>query len=259
MAKEPTNLAADRKERADIARHQLLSIAIPFPENLDWSTPEKTEESLNALYGFGNDLATSVIDWYLQRRRGKKRQSVYLRYASYAFAIAGVAVPLIKIFNLSSLEHIFGRYADDVSNIAVEAALVLLAIAGGLHAIDGLIGASSAWMRYVAAAIGLTDQLVRFRFDWNTIAGEPQFIASATASNASDNLPVPPSPPVSAPDGGPVTRTLQGRKYELVQGFCLKVIEVVRDETAIWSTEVRENVEKFEKDLKSAPFRAPGR
>src|ERR1051326_4322833 len=92
MAEQKDTEAADRlRARADIARHQMLSIAIPFPEKLDWTTSERTEESLSELYDFAGDLATSVIDWYLQRRRGKKAQSVGLRYASYTFAVAGDA------------------------------------------------------------------------------------------------------------------------------------------------------------------------
>jgi hypothetical protein len=251
MAEEPTSSAANReKQRANIARHHLLSIAVPFPEGLDWS-PDETEESLQRLYDFACDLATSQIDWYLQRRWWKKFQSVGLRYASYAFAITGVAVPLIKIFNITSLEHIFGRFADDVSNIAVEAALALLAIAGGLHAIDRLIGASSAWMRYVMAAIGLTDQLVSFRLKWNALAAEQQFTNSS-----------PPSAGGGASSGEArldAGRTPEGRKFDLIREFCLNVIKVVRDETAIWSNEIKENVDKFEKDLSTAPFRAPGR
>lgn len=255
MAVEPTNPTPQREwERDDFARHRLLSIAIPFPERLDWLTPEGTAQSLNVPYDYADELATSVIDWYLQHRRAKKIQSVGLRYASYVFAIIGVAVPLVKIFNEASLEHIFGRFAGDVSNIAVEAALVLLAIAGGLHAVDRLIGASSAWMRYISTAIGLQNELLRFRFEWNKIAGEKHFTippASSGAGGASTGQNPPPEVAGAL--------TLQGAKFKLIYDFCMNVIDVVRVETGIWSTEVAEALDKFEKTLSSTPFRQSGR
>jgi hypothetical protein len=232
------------RNKADIARHHQLSVAIPFPEDLDWS-PEQVERSLTRLYQYAVDLGISVRDWYMQRRTSKKRWSVGLRYGSYLFAVLGVAFPLIKLFNIESLKDIFGPKVVDLDNIAVEVALALLAIAGGLHAFDRLTGASSAWRRYITAAIGVSDRLQDFQFEWNFLAAEGTFVVKNESP-----------PPGTMPDAG-VTLTAPGRRYDLIRRFCAEVYVMVRDETSVWSTEVANALDQFEKHLASVPGHRP--
>jgi hypothetical protein len=236
-------------EREAFARHHRLSIALPFPHSLEWSTCEEITRSLDALYDYAEDLATSVIDWYLTKKRGKRRLSVGLRYSSYAFATAGVAFPLVKIFNPKSMADLLGPVASDISDIAVEAALVLIAIAGGLHAFDRLVGASSAWMRYIVTAIRLSRRLQRFRFDWNELKAGSQFIAPNPAAPKTDKS----ADASSSADA----RTSKGQKFDLIRAFCSDIAEVVAEETGNWATEITNNVAQFEKHLSSLPLHRP--
>jgi hypothetical protein len=231
-----------------ILRHRKLCTAIPFPSELSWLNDEESNRSLDKLYVYAEDLANSAIDWYLKKKFSKKVLSIGLRYASYAFVIIGAAVPLIKIFNADALRSMFGPAASDISAISVEAALVLIGIAGGLHAIDGLIGASSGWRRYIATAMQINQRLLSFRFQWNELVGEARLMQPASP---------PKEPPSCQPGGEEYKLTLIRRKFELLRSFCLGVTEIVRDETTDWAAEFSNSVAQFEKQLPASHVLRP--
>jgi hypothetical protein len=243
----------DIAEQIQYARHHLLCTAIPFAR-IDWSDQTRT---FRDLYHFAEQLALGAIDWYLRKRRTKKVTSVCLRYASYFFVIVGGILPLIRIFSPDIIKLVGGSVASDLSSISVEAALVLIGIAGGLHAIDRLVGASNGWRRYIASAMRINQRLLVFRFDWNELLAHEVSAwerAKPTADNQKDTKQ---ENPDGAHSPSPAPSFAQ-RKYILLRTFCLDIVEVVRDETASWAAEFSDSVEQFEKQLPSGPLLRPG-
>src|SRR5687767_14531428 len=78
---------SERRDDLAAERHHQLSTMVPFPADLNWHDLAAAEKNLEALRAYAQGLATSVIDWYLRKRRWKKIFSWALRLLAYAFAI----------------------------------------------------------------------------------------------------------------------------------------------------------------------------
>jgi hypothetical protein len=247
MANEAPQPSDEPDTITALDRHRRLCTAVPFPQDLVWDGCDLTKDSRQRLYRFAQDLALSAIDWYNNKRRAKKTVSKSLRLSSYAFFIIGAALPLTKIFPVAeTLSGSLGSRVMNISEVSAELALGLLGIAGGLHLIDRLIGASSGWMRYTVAAMKIQQKLLNFQFDWNELLGP-----KAPAQSAEDNGPPknPDSDPKRPPEKAASDKGRAITLFELARDFCDNVVDSVADETEKWASEFSDSVAHFEKEL----------
>jgi hypothetical protein len=244
MATLTSPLTGDRDQISSYDRHQRLCTSVPFPKDLEWEGPDLKTESRQRLYLFAEDLALSAIDWYNNKRKRKKNVSKSLRYSSYFFFIVGAALPLTKIFGpvAETLGGPLGRPVANLSEVSAEVALGLLGIAGGLHLIDRLIGASSGWMRYTVVAMQIQQKLLDFQFDWNERLG-PKGAPEAVDGPSKDCGPKTGGAHGVADVGRAVTL------FDLAHDFCDEIVRSVSDETEKWASEFSDSVAHFEQQL----------
>jgi hypothetical protein len=222
-----------------VSRHLRLCTAIPFP-SLSWVNPKDNEANLEEVHDYAVQLANSAIDWYLEKKKWKKFFAKLLHYLTYLFGTLAATVPLLKIFSTQAegeiVKWVFRGSVANPSAFSAELALVLIGLAGGFNLIDRYAGLTTGWMRYVTTAARLNRTLIAFQFAWN----EVERTASLQSSSSSEARP-------KKPDS--VTQ-----RIELARKFCLDVLDIIGEEMAVWSDELKERVAQF-----SRHFPQPGR
>jgi hypothetical protein len=140
--------ARRRERQADLRR-------LPFPvvTAADWQDPAA---AIDALYRRADATATSVIEWYLADKRGKKRWSRVLRALAIALVAAGGLQPLLDAATPGRGPAAWG--------------FVLLALAATCVGFDRFFGLSSAWMRHMLTVQAVQRRLERFHHDWATVS-----------------------------------------------------------------------------------------
>jgi hypothetical protein len=190
-----------------------------FPK-VSWE-PGKIVESLESLRGFIVQEGTQASDWYLQKRRGKRRGGQITRIsAMIVVTLAGVLPVLVKMLPESSKLVIDPAWAT-----------VLLAIAGLLVSFDYFFGFTSGWVRYLEARQKILRTLNEFQFDWEALRTN-----------------------WATPEPGPeqVRSALLCLKTTL-----LKIEQIVEDETSVWATEFRTTVQKLDEAARAKAEAAP--
>jgi hypothetical protein len=203
------------------ARYAKLRTALPFPE-LDW-TIESTDENTIKLRNYAESLAYSAIDWYLEKKRGKKRFARILHWATYISAGLAAAGPLLKVsafFEIPFVKSSFPDALNSCNSIAAELTVFFAAIAGGFALLDRAGGYTADWMRYMTTAARLNQELVKFQFAWEQ--------AEWTAHKSKEPL-----------DSDPVQN-----RIDLARDFCSRVLEMVGEETSIWTEELKQRAER---------------
>ena len=244
---------ADSAEKLRLSRHAKFCTALPFPE-LKWSTDQQTRHSLTELRDYAAQLANSALDWYLQKKTYKKRFAQSLHFLTFAFATAAAVIPLAKISTLLDYINIKPYVGSDItpSSLAAEITLVLIGIAGGFNLIDRSLGFSADWMRYIVTASKINRALIDFQLQWNELEFTAPVSTTKSAaktkqlsivhegranlqqtSNGNNN-----------PQANPIAR-----RIELVNKFCMTVIDLTYEETSIWSDELTDRVAKMASHL----------
>jgi hypothetical protein len=91
-----------------------------------------------------------AADWYMDKKKVKRRWSRFLRLMSICFAVAGGLVPFLH----------------SLFEIRLELGYVLLAVAGGLQFLDRAFGYSFGWARQLKAALALESCLREFELTY---------------------------------------------------------------------------------------------
>ena len=122
---------------------------------LSWR-PGEVKSSLHVIFHHASKNAAGTIDWYERKKDSKKVWARRLRVSAIiAVTIAGIIPILAQIFMRDGRPIIPPAWAS-----------VALAIAAALVILDRFFGFSSAWMRYIAAELKLSQILKEFRMDW---------------------------------------------------------------------------------------------
>ena len=212
---------------------------MPFPD-LKWDSPDNTEANLAELREFATQLAYSALDWYLEKKRGKKNWAQWLHLFTYAFGILAALVPLAMIVFPGLVS--FKGYFSDPAAFAAEVAVVLAGIAGGFTLVDRSVGFTADWMRYIGTATNLNRELIAFQLDWDELA-------YAAAKNR------------DKPDPGPTGKAAARRakkndpdaqRINRVKVFCLKILEITGEETGIWANELKERLAQMARNWRQA-------
>jgi len=229
---ETSSAAEGAVDKLRIERRNQFCVAIPFPA-LEWragegtKTCEQAEKNLAILYDYAVQLANSALDWYLEKKDGKKRRAQLLHNLVYIVGLFAVIVPLAMlgtgILELDGLAR--------AKSYAAEVALGLLALIGGLTFWDKSAGFSADWMRYIITAGRLNKKLVEFQFDWSAtnMASKPKL--DGTAESGEKKL-------------DPVTE-----RADKLKTFCLTILDIMSAETEGWAIELKERVAQMSRDL----------
>jgi hypothetical protein len=181
-------------------------------------------------------MGNSALDWYLEKRTGKKRRAKILQGTTYTVAILAAAIPLINLSNLFTSR-----------SLTAEASLALVGVAAGLALIDKSAGYTADWMRYVTTAAQINRALLEFHFAWDRL--------ESTMPYPPDNDPPDPLTKVDipatergrrrkAPEPNPV-----GARIDLVKDFCLEIADAVELETSAWAIDLKERVAQLDRHL----------
>jgi hypothetical protein len=211
-----------------IARRNQFCMAIPFP-SLIWSE-RATEANLVKLHDYAVQLANSGLDWYFEKKRGKKAYARVMHFFTYLFGIAAAIVPLVMIVG-SEFEIFSGRFSNP-RGFAAETALVLIGIAGGFNLVDRSAGFSADCTR-------LNRALIEFQFDWNALSRLPKQKGDNPQRSEGANKPRR-NRKETNPDVLRINR---------VKEFCLAILDITSGETDVWAIELRERVAQMVRNL----------
>ena len=184
-------------------------LGAPDLPSLTWS-PASTRENLDLLYGWAQRLATESIDWYLSEKKRKARWSRLLRAMTAVLATIGGAIPVAA---LASGRPSFASWG-----------YVVLVIAAGCIGYDRYFGYSSAWQRYLTAAIALRGRLIDFRLVW---AEQMAQLGDRT------------------PQGEDLAQVVR-----VVQDFVASLNQLVESETDAWLAEFSNRLNELETGLR---------
>jgi hypothetical protein len=235
----------------DVRRRNQFCTALPFPD-LKWGQDGDTEKNLAELHDFARQLANSAIDWYLQKKRGKKAYARCFHTLTYISGGLAVLVPLIMILIPES--SFVAKYFGNLRSFAAEAALVFLGIAGAWNLIDRAAGFSADWMRYIVTVTCLCRELAAFEFDWMDLTRKAY--KRPEPPGPPPGTPPPPVPP-QASQGQQQTQDkapddLDSARVELAKKFSLRVLEVTGEETSVWAKELRDRLSQMVRDFRQS-------
>jgi SMODS and SLOG-associating 2TM effector domain 2 len=205
---EPPPFPLSRPSAGPVRSDDLRAARLP---DIRWDGDD-VRPYLTELYDWADRFANETISWYLDEKAGKSRWSRGLRALAAIFATLGGIVPLAALT--------LGRPA--LGN----GGFVLLGLAAGCVAYDRYFGYSSAWLRYVSAAMNLRAQLTDFQLSWTR----------EMALLGSRPLPVDEA----------------SRLIDMVRAFATGVNGVVRDETESWLVEFHTRLAELESTLRQS-------
>jgi hypothetical protein len=171
---------------------------------------DQREQSINQLIDYVADEAQEIIGWYLRKKQGKRLGARSLRGIAVLATGAAAIVPLIAQLYPASLQPGW--------------ASVALVVVAAAIALDRFFGYSSAWMRYLATEMQVRHALHRYLMQIELMRAE-----------------------------------LAGKQPELADirrylarctDFLLGLHDTVRDETAVWSTELRSVLREMEAEAR---------
>ena len=210
---EPPDPPRARTRAVPVRSEDLRAPVLP---DLRWDG-EDTRSCLAELYEWAERFAGETIGWYLDEKAKKAKRSQMLRTTSAVLATLGGIVPLAA---LAADRTVLGNVG-----------FVLLGLAAGCVAYDRYFGYSSAWLRYVSAAMNLRAQLTDFQLSWTR--------------------------EMAVLGGRDVTRAETHRLVELVRTFISGVNRVVQDETHSWLVEFHMRLQELESKLHQTAPPAP--
>jgi hypothetical protein len=138
--------------------------AASFPSRLDWSE-QGSAASLRTLFEDADSKARQAIDWYLRDKRPKSRWSRSLRGVAIVLTTGGGLTPLLAGSGLLQGTSVASSIPIPLSQLGY----VLLALAAATVLVDRYFGFSSAWMRYMTAAMRLKAARTSFQYEWTVM------------------------------------------------------------------------------------------
>ncbi len=184
---------------------------------LSWKSAD-VMSSLKTVREYVEASATSQIEWYYAKKRGKARMSAAMRVLSIVCFTLGGLIPIIKAGLPQTAAATTGFY--DFGQLGY----LLIGIGAGCIGFDRFFGYSSGWMRYITTAFAIEKSLEEFKFNW----------AALTAN---------------IPDEAPTAEQTQ-QLIETCKQFSLAVKGQVEQETKAWVEEFQSNLAQLEKELK---------
>lgn len=117
---------------------------------LDWE-PESRWESTKTLYGHVQGKIQTAIDWYYEKKEGRRRGAQWMRRLAWIFGVAGIATPLSALI-WTEIHETFGY--------------LFITLAGSFLLANRVFGFLSGWVRYVLTAQELQEVLEGLQFAW---------------------------------------------------------------------------------------------
>lgn len=187
-----------------------------LPE-FEWAE-DKRKDSLQKLYQAVCAKLEDLIGWYEIKRKGKRILAWFLRFGAVLFGMIAAVLPtLAEIFRTAE-----GGW------LRPGGATIAALIAGFLVLLDRLVGATSAWMRYMLADLALKELREEFSMTFD-------LEMSAFADGAVPSL------------------EQTKHVYQTIQGILTRANQIVRDETAQWKTEFQSALQQTEEFAKVQP------
>src|ERR1043165_5024698 len=131
-------------------------------QQLKWSSPEETQQSIVTLYQYAEAHANDSIDWYGRKKHNKAVMSRLLRGLAIVFTSLGGLTPIISALGWSTVQ--MPRVMLDL-NVG-QLGYLFLGLAAASIGFDRFFGFSSGWMRYITTKMTMERMISEFRMDW---------------------------------------------------------------------------------------------
>ena len=190
----------------------------PAPRlTLDWA-PEKSAESLRAVFDFAMDLSEEAANWYIRAKNGKRFFARAFRVLAILLGAAGALLPTLG-----------EMLADEKGRSAIPAGwtAILLGTVGALLLLDRFFGFSTGWMRYMATELHIRQIAQEFQLAWE-------------AERALWR-------------GSEPTREQVVQMLARCKDFVLQVNGIVREETSVWTREFESAIRQIDDATKARP------
>ena len=207
-------MAHPRPDHLDVRENKDLSLFA-----LSW----QRDDALAALTSVGVYVEREItrqIKWYYVKKRSKSVLSRGLRLLSIFLAAAGGLAPLAN----SAFPASFNEWVD-----LGQAGYILFALAAACVAADRFFGISTAWMRYVTAALALELIREKHRMEWTR-----QLAKLGGRSPAAHEIDV---------------------LFRTAEETMLHTREYVQNETMAWVEEFQSSLSQLERRLNGQPAR----
>lgn len=207
-------MAHPRPDHLDVRENKDLSLFA-----LSW----QRDDALAALTSVGVYVEREItrqIEWYYAKKRSKSVLSRGLRLLSIFLAAAGGLAPLAH----SVVPAPFNEWVD-----LGQAGYILFALAAACVAADRFFGISTAWMRYVTAALALELIREKHRMEWTR-----QLAKLGGRSPAAHEIDV---------------------LFRTAEETMLHTREYVQNETMAWVEEFQSSLSQLERRLNGHPAR----
>jgi hypothetical protein len=244
-------------EELRLHRHAILSTALPFPD-LDWSRAETEAANLKRIRDYCESLANGILDWYLENQASKKWWAQWLHRLMYLLVAIGGLLPLLKVgFD----KVIPGALGEFLVSHAGELAIFFLGFAGAIKLLDSNGAYTADWMRFITTAARISQELIKFQFEWDKIDLAQRLQAERLAAAKSD-------PPSDEPEDEPKPCTCGAKanlevcphcgyyhhikrlaaveqKLKLAADFCSNILNIVGGEISVWADELKKRVDRI--------------
>lgn len=209
-------LSPELHERTVASTPSPKNLFIPQLKGLSWGSDGEIEASIHLLYQYAEQRADESIRWYLRSKGSKALASRGLRLATIGLTTLGGLAPVI-----AGLGWLSGANEQWLGQLGY----LFLGLAAACIGVDKFFGFSSAWMRYITAALVLERSLSEFRLEW----------AMLRAKLA----------------GRPPTSDQVQLMIQRIRDFVLQVDGEVEKETQEWIAEFQKNLAEIERTAKT--------
>jgi hypothetical protein len=190
---------------------------------LDW-TPANSAASLDQMFDRVMAIGRGAVAWYVTAKKSKRFWARQFRVLVILLGAAAALLPTIGEL-LPQLLAVFGEADGAGFRIPAGWTIVLLGLAGVLLLLDRFFGFSSAWVRYVATELQLTQMCDEFQMDWEA---EKAVLK-----------------------GEPPSQDQVAQMMAKCRAFATQVHNIVRDETRLWVQEFEKAVREIDDTTKS--------
>ena len=134
---------------------KMKNIVFSNLDDLDWSQDNRNE-SFKKIHKYITDEAGNAINWYLDKKRGKRIGARCMRIcAIISTTIAGIIPLLSQIYNKNNMFAVDPAWAS-----------IALIFSAAFIVLDKFFGFSSSWIRFIMAESELKKTLQEYIFDW---------------------------------------------------------------------------------------------
>ena len=190
--------------------------------SLEWA--EKSEQSLQTLYGECIEFIRKEVEYYDDKRNKMRRASSIFRGLGLTFGTIGFLLPLISHADLACLR---------------DWGYPMLVLSTAIFTANNLFGGTSGHTRYVKAQLQLERWLTLTVIEWNRLSNETGPFTEIKVQNNAQNK----------PEEVTVEIDKNQAKFNFLMGAITEAYEIVLSETDEWSYALKDAMADYQSKI----------